>query len=170
MFDRNGSARAPAGEISSVEMLSPTLSSTGASIWSGSGESSGRLEMLGPFTGTTEAACSASSGATSIAVFTEDCAGKSGLGWCIPAWPAQFRGSVITPVSADAAAVSGEHNHTESSLVPERPGKLRGIVRSELRPTAGACPTPMAELEEQLNKRGFMNRFFGRITKSITKT
>src|SRR6202171_2761015 len=26
-----------------------------------------------------------------------------------------------------------------------------------------------AELEEQLNKRGFMNRFFGRITKSITK-
>src|SRR3984893_8507094 len=26
-----------------------------------------------------------------------------------------------------------------------------------------------AELEEQLNKRGFMNRFFGRISKSITK-
>jgi high-affinity nickel-transport protein len=26
-----------------------------------------------------------------------------------------------------------------------------------------------AELEEQLNKRGFMNRFFGRVTKSITK-
>jgi nickel/cobalt transporter (NiCoT) family protein len=26
-----------------------------------------------------------------------------------------------------------------------------------------------AELEDQLNKRGFMNRFFGRVTKSITK-
>src|SRR5699024_12180056 len=56
---------------------------------------------------------------------------------------ARSRGSVITPVSADAAAVSGEHNHTESSGVPERPGKFRGNVRNEFCPTAGACPMPM---------------------------
>lgn len=60
MLERNGSARAPAGEISSVEILSPTLSSTGASTSSGSGDNFGRLEMLGPFTSSTWRACSAS--------------------------------------------------------------------------------------------------------------
>ena len=39
------------------------------------------------------------------------------------------RGSVISPVSAAAAAVSGEHNQTGSSSVPDLPGKLRGMVR-----------------------------------------
>ncbi len=48
------------------------------------------------------------------------------------------RGSVILPVSAAAAAVSGEQSQTESSSVPERPGKLRGIVRRLFFPTAGA--------------------------------
>src|SRR5699024_2956669 len=42
-----------------------------------------------------------------------------------------------------AAVVSGEHSHTASSSVPERPGKLRGMVRKLLRPTAGACPIPI---------------------------
>jgi len=37
-----------AGEISSVEMLSPTFSSTGASMSLGSSESSGRLRHVGP--------------------------------------------------------------------------------------------------------------------------
>jgi len=53
------------------------------------------------------------------------------------------RGSVIVPVRAAAAAVSGEHSQTASSLVPERPGKLRGTVRRLLRPIAGAWPMPM---------------------------
>jgi hypothetical protein len=54
---------------------------------------------------------------------------------------------VITPVNADAEAVSGENNQTESSLVPDRPGKLRGMVRSELRPVAGASPMPMQPMQ-----------------------
>ncbi len=61
----------------------------------------------------------------------------------MPACAAQSRGSVTQPVSAEAAAVSGEHNHTESSRVPERPGKFLGMVRNEFRPVAGACPMPM---------------------------
>src|SRR5579875_1162885 len=138
MLERYGSARAPAGEISSVEMLSPTLSSTGASISSGNGENSGRLETFCPFTGSTLRACSCGNGGTNIAVFTEFCWGSSSFGYFTFALRAHSRGSVITPVNADAAAVSGEHNHTESSLVPDRPGKLRGMVRSEFRPTAGA--------------------------------
>ena len=52
---------------------------------------------------------------------------------------ASTRGSVISPRSALAAAVSGEHSQTLSSAPPpERPGKLRGKVRSELVPGAGA--------------------------------
>ena len=47
------------------------------------------------------------------------------------------RGSVITPVSADAAAVSGLQSKHASSLVPDRPGKLRGTVRRLLRPRRG---------------------------------
>ena len=41
------------------------------------------------------------------------------------------RGSVITPVSALAAAVDGEQRYTASSTVPLRPGKLRLNVRSD---------------------------------------
>ena len=57
------------------------------------------------------------------------------------------RGSVITPVSAEAVAVSGLHRKTLSSRVPERPGKLRGTVRRLLRPDAGAWPMPMQPLQ-----------------------
>ncbi len=55
----------------------------------------------------------------------------------------KVRGSVITPVKAEAAAVSGLHKYTWSSFVPERPGKLRGTVRRLIFPVAGACPIPM---------------------------
>ena len=65
----------------------------------------------------------------------------------MPWLSSRVRGSVITPVSAAAAAVSGEHSHTESSSVPERPGKFRGMVRRELRPVAGACPIPMQPMQ-----------------------
>src|SRR5699024_12092545 len=40
------------------------------------------------------------------------------------------RGSVITPAKAEAAAVSGLHKYTLSSIVPDRPGKLRGDRKS----------------------------------------
>src|SRR5690625_6260118 len=48
-------------------------------------------------------------------------------------------GSVITPVKAEDAAVSGLHKNTLSSLVPDRPGKFLGVVLKLLRLVAGAC-------------------------------
>ena len=57
------------------------------------------------------------------------------------------RGSVITPVRADAVAVSGLTRHTLSSRVPDRPGKLRGTVRKESACVAGAWPMPMQPLQ-----------------------
>ncbi len=52
------------------------------------------------------------------------------------------RGSLITPVSALAAAVDGEQRYTASSIVPLRPGKLRLNVRSEGCALTGAWPMP----------------------------
>ena len=57
------------------------------------------------------------------------------------------RGSVITPVIAEAAAVSGLTRQTLSSCVPDRPGKLRGTVRRLIFSEAGACPMPMQPLQ-----------------------
>src|SRR5699024_1701431 len=57
------------------------------------------------------------------------------------------RGSVITPVIADAAAVSGLHKNTLSSFVPERPGKFLGVVRKLFLHEAGACPIPIHRLQ-----------------------
>jgi hypothetical protein len=65
----------------------------------------------------------------------------------IPYRSARFRGSVITPVSAEATAVSGEQRYTMSSRVPDRPGKLRGVVRREITSVAGAWPIPMQPLQ-----------------------
>lgn len=53
----------------------------------------------------------------------------------------------MTPVSADAVAVSGETRNTRSSFVPDLSGKFRGVVRSELVSLAGACPIPMQPLQ-----------------------
>lgn len=47
-------------------------------------------------------------------------------------------GSVIFPVSADAAAVSGEQRNTASSWVPLRPLKFRGAVRKDTESAPGA--------------------------------
>ena len=80
MLDRNGSARAPAGEISSVDRLSPTLSSTGASMRSGSGGNSGSEEMFGPFSSSSRTASSGGSGGTSMAVFTDARSGRRSSG------------------------------------------------------------------------------------------
>ena len=46
------------------------------------------------------------------------------------------------PCSIETAATAGEHRKTESSAVPERPGKLRLKVRSELAFEGGAMPMP----------------------------
>ncbi len=52
------------------------------------------------------------------------------------------RGSSILPLSRETAATAGEQRKTESSGVPERPGKLRLNVRSELASEGGAWPMP----------------------------
>jgi hypothetical protein len=55
-------------------------------------------------------------------------------------------GSVIFPVNAAAAAVSG-YKYILSSNVPERPGKFRGIVLRLMVFVAGACPMPMHPIQ-----------------------
>ena len=56
-------------------------------------------------------------------------------------------GSVITPVKAEAAAVSGLQRYTWSSSVPDLPLKLRGTVLKLILSVAGACPMPMQPLQ-----------------------
>src|SRR6266516_4675835 len=72
-------AHAPAGRISSVEILSPSFSSTGASTQSGSMSKSGMDAMFGLFTRGWPRASPAGTGATSIEVLT--CA-RSGSSRC----------------------------------------------------------------------------------------
>ena len=98
--------------------------------------------MFDPFTSATSRACSIGSGGTNSEADIGGIAGCESFGY----GTSSLLGSVILPNRADAAAVSGEHRKTESSSVPERPGKLRGVVRSEFRPIAGACPMPMQPL------------------------
>ena len=76
-------------------------------------------------------------------MFRSGCSGSATCGYGI----ASVRGSVITPVRAEAAAVSGLTRQTWSSRVPERPGKFRGTVRRLSLPVAGACPMPMQPLQ-----------------------
>src|SRR5699024_10730498 len=67
--------------------------------------------------------------------------------------PSYLRGSVITPVSAEAAAVSGEDKYTLSSFVPERPCKFLGVVLKLFLPVAGACSLPIQPVRPAWCKR-----------------
>src|SRR5262245_5494779 len=95
---RNIRAADPAGEMSSVEILSPSFSSTGPSSDSATGSPSGTGLMFGPRTTSPPP-----SGATKP---TSEVAKRSGsaTGGSAPS----VRGSVITPAVADAAATSDE--------------------------------------------------------------
>src|SRR5919198_1482178 len=93
-FARNISAAEPAGEMSSVETLSPSFSSTGASSRSATGSPRGTGLMLGPRTTSPPP-----SGATTPTVDDANFPG-SPTGGGAPS----VRGSVMTPVSAEAAA------------------------------------------------------------------
>src|SRR5262249_56887734 len=55
------------------------------------------------------------------------------------------RGSVMTPVSAEAAATSDEQRYTSSPFTPLRPGKLRLNARRLRVPAAGTWPMPAHE-------------------------
>ena len=90
--------------------------------------------MFGPLTSSTCSASSGGSGATSIAVFTLDSRRQLERRVGDAEQSGRSRGSVIAPVSADAAAVSGRAQVDRVLAVPERPGKLRGMVRRLLPP------------------------------------
>src|SRR5262245_45461612 len=88
----------PAGEISSVDTLSPSLITTGASSISATGSPSGTGLMFGP-----RGISPAPSGSTNPTVELAKRAGRvTGAG------APSVRGSVMTPVSAEAAATVDE--------------------------------------------------------------
>src|SRR5690242_14910407 len=97
-LERNISAAVPAGEMSSVETLSPSFKSTGASSDSATGSPSGTGLMLGP-----RMMSPVPSGGTKP---TSEAAKRSGsiTGASTPS----VRGSVMTPVIAEAAATRDE--------------------------------------------------------------
>src|SRR5262249_1794677 len=134
-FERKTSTAAPAGEMSSVEILSPSLSNTGASRLAATGSPSGTGLMLGPRTTSpppSGATSPTSDGPRRGASFTSE--GAAGV-----------RGSVMTPVSAEAAATSDEQRYTSSPFTPLRPGKLRLNARRLRVPAAGTWPMPAHE-------------------------
>lgn len=70
----------PAGMISSVETLSPTLSRISRSMSSGSGSKSGSEEMFEPLTSSTSRASSTGSGGTSMDLLAENFSGSRTCG------------------------------------------------------------------------------------------
>src|SRR5438552_5213495 len=98
MFERKTSTAAPAGEMSSVETLSPSFRSTGASRLAATGSPRGTGLMFGP-----RRISPPPSGSTNPAV--EDA--KRGGSVTAGGGPS-VRGSVMTPVSAEAAATTDE--------------------------------------------------------------
>src|SRR5437867_1921964 len=132
MLERNISTAAPAGEMSSVETLSPSLIRTGASSVSATGSPIGTVLMFGPRT-----TSPSPSGSTKPTVESANCGG-SVTGEGAPS----VRGSVITPVSAEAAATVDEQRYTSSPFTPLRPGKFRLKARRLFVPAAGTWPMP----------------------------
>ena len=132
---------APAGMMWSVVILSPVFRVTSPRIVSGRGTLSGGFPMFGPRRTVTFEGSSA--GGSTIESSTRNFFGTFTSGYSIPNSLATSRGSAISPLSAQAAAVSGETRKIPASLVPERPSKFRLLVRTETPPEGGACPAPM---------------------------
>src|SRR3990170_1230062 len=103
MLERRTRAWMPEGMMSSVETLSPTLSSTGATSVSSGGAATGTGLMLGPLATSTLAASASGAGFTSPADEASNDLGKIRSGGAT--WR---RGSVIVPVRAEAAATTEE--------------------------------------------------------------
>lgn len=90
-------------------MSSPTTRATGASMRSVSGPKTGSEEMFWPLTSVTSEASSGGKGFSSMVRLTLETAGSSSSGYSRSKSSVRSRGSAIVPVSAAAAAVSGEH-------------------------------------------------------------
>ena len=103
MFDQYGETRTPAGMMSSVEIFGPVFSNTGATTSGGNASNVGSGMMLGVFSSRVARASGVSIGDMNIMSLAGSCAGSATGRYGKPA----SRGSVITPVRADAAAVSG---------------------------------------------------------------
>src|SRR3989337_3807587 len=101
MLDRNTSAWTPEGVMSSVEILSPTLSSTGATRVSSGGGPTGTGLILGPFITSTRAASLSGTGGTRPADEASNDLGKIRSGGA-----ARLRGSGRTPVRAQGAGTA----------------------------------------------------------------
>src|SRR5256886_7670992 len=136
MFERKGRTLAPAGMIWSVEMLSPSRISTSPSIESFGRAATGSGAMFGPRMIWTEAR--SFGGHSKPDVSTGYFAGSLTLGNL----PSSL-GSVITPCTAVAAAVSGLHRQTRASAGPLRPSKLRFNQRPHGPLIRGADPLPV---------------------------
>src|SRR5260370_41480272 len=115
MLLRNGSARTPAGMISSVDTSSPTLSSTGTSMVSGSGSNSGSGEIFGPFSSTTCDAASEDNGGMNISRLTIGSAGSAMCGY----GKQNTRRAGQTPASAELVTGSGVNRHTLARRVAQ---------------------------------------------------
>src|SRR5699024_11478863 len=94
--------------------------------------------ILGPFSNLISFASPYGKGLSNKLASMVGCLGSSTFGYFI----SNVLGSVIFPVNAEAAAVSGLQRKTLSSFVPERPGKFLGVVLRLFLPDAGACPIP----------------------------
>src|SRR5690625_1232898 len=94
-------------------MLSPIFRKIGTSIRSDNPSICGIEAILGPFSNFTCIASSAGKGDSNSGLLFNSL-GSLMFG----KFTFVVRGSVITPVNADAAAVSGLHKYTLSSLVP----------------------------------------------------
>ena len=126
----------PAGWMSSVLMLSPSLSRTSPDRVAGSASKSGSAMILGPRTTSTLSASSCGSGMMKESVSSTTACALKLIGLSVG-------GTVTTPVRADAAATSGLTRCTEASGVPERFGKLRLKVRSDNPLLIGEPPWPI---------------------------
>src|SRR3989442_15855457 len=106
MFERKTSTAAPAGEMSSVDTLSPSLITTGASSASATGSPRGTGLMFGP-----RRISPPPSGSTNPAV--ED-AKRGGI--VTPGGGPSGGGSVMTPARAEARATTAGQGEASASF------------------------------------------------------
>src|SRR3989441_11791144 len=113
MFERKTSTAAPAGEMSSVDTLSPSLITTGASSASATGSPSGTGLMFGP-----RRISPPPSGSTNPAVEDAKRGGRVTAGG-----GPSGRGAGVAPGGPEAAATTGGRGEESASFPPLRPAQ-----------------------------------------------
>src|SRR5690625_8053587 len=107
-------------------------------IWKLSGilSISGIDLILGPFSNSTCLASSYGNGSSNKFKSIVGFFGSFTFGAFLP----NVRGSVMTPVTTEAAAVTVPDKYTQYSMIPQRPGKVRIAVIQLLTPAAATWP------------------------------